>query len=148
VFEASAKAGAERATRRGKALRAGEAAPFDEGAGEAVLAAARGFGCAASRQGASEIRSSSSRAVENTAATGRRLRGLLDRETHQEQPAPAPSSDDAGSVVERVEAGSATSTARPLGPFGGALAPTDVMEGVRASAVTPRVGPFEQVLVS
>jgi len=74
AFEAVAKAIAERATRRGKALRAVKPALFDEGAAEAVLAATGGLGLAASRQGASEARSSSSRAVENAAVKGHRLR--------------------------------------------------------------------------
>lgn len=74
AFEAVAKAIVERATRRGKALRAVKPTSFDEGVAEAVLAAAAGFGLTASRQGASEARSSSSRAVENAAAKGHRLR--------------------------------------------------------------------------
>jgi hypothetical protein len=69
-----AKANIERATRRGKALRAVKPSSFDEGLAEAVLAAERGFGPATSRQGASEARSSSSRAVENAVAKERRLR--------------------------------------------------------------------------
>jgi hypothetical protein len=72
--EAVAKAIALRATRRGKALRAVKPTSFDEEVAESVLAATRGFGPAASRHGASEARSSSSRAAENAAAKGRRLR--------------------------------------------------------------------------
>lgn len=74
AFEVSAKAGTERATRRGKALRSVESTSFDEEVAEAVLAVSWGFGRTALRQGASEARSSSSRAVENAVAKGRRLR--------------------------------------------------------------------------
>jgi hypothetical protein len=83
---------------------------FDEGVAEAVLAATRGFGPAASRQGASEARSSSSCAVENAATKGRRLRDPIDQGCHQEQPALALSSEDEVRVVELAEAGGATST--------------------------------------
>jgi hypothetical protein len=66
-------------TRRGKALRAEQSASFDEGAVVSVLAggAARGFDPwkRISRQEASEVRSFSTCAVENTATEGRRARG-------------------------------------------------------------------------
>jgi hypothetical protein len=61
---------------------------------------------------------------------------------------PTPPSEDDGCVVERAEAGSATSGAQPLGLYGGALAPAHVEKSVKATSFTPRVGPFEQVLVS
>jgi hypothetical protein len=74
--------------------------------------------------------------------------GSLDQGCHQEQPALASSSEDEVRVVELAEAGGATSTAQSLESSGGALAPADVGEGVKASFFTSGVGPFEQVLVS
>jgi hypothetical protein len=126
----SAKAGTERATRRGKALRAVKPISFDEEVAEAVLVVSRGFGRAASRQGASEARSSSSRAVDKAVAKGHRLRVSSIGKPNQEQPVPAPASEDDGRVVEFAEAGSATSRAQPLESSGGALAPADVKGSV------------------
>jgi hypothetical protein len=104
------KAIAERATRRRKALRSVEATSFDEGVGEAVLAAAAGFG-------PDGVATGSVRGSFFLLACGRKRRregapseGSLDRGCHQEQPALAPSSEDEGRVVELAEAGSATST--------------------------------------
>jgi len=93
-----AKAEGRVGTRRWKALRAGKTVSFDEGAGRSGSGGTSRFRLRVSRQGASEVGSSSLLTVENAGAEGRRSRGSSIERPRQERTAPAPSSDDERSV--------------------------------------------------